>query len=100
MQWWKVSFSSPFLLSALCIPGARECWSGHNLFVNLEKADWMVPTQPFLCVQESCMDFLNDPLKVAADWLEGLLTGWGLNAIFAHVIVAFLGILLLLSLLM
>jgi NADH-quinone oxidoreductase subunit H len=46
------------------------------------------------------MDFLNDPLKVAADWLEGLLTGWGLNADFAHIVVAFLGILLLLSILM
>jgi NADH-quinone oxidoreductase subunit H len=46
------------------------------------------------------MDFLNDPLKVAADWLEGLLTGWGLNAVFAHILVAFLGILLLLSILM
>lgn len=46
------------------------------------------------------MNFLNDPLKVVADWLEGLLTSWGLNDVFAHVLVAFLGILLLLSLLM
>jgi NADH-quinone oxidoreductase subunit H len=46
------------------------------------------------------MEFLNNPLKVAADWLEGLLTGWGLNAVFAHILVAFLGILLLLTLLM
>jgi NADH-quinone oxidoreductase subunit H len=46
------------------------------------------------------MSFWNDPLKVTADWLEGLLTGFGLNAIFAHVLVVFLGILVLLSLLM
>ena len=46
------------------------------------------------------MNFWNDPLKVAADWLEGLLTSWGMNAVFAHVLVAFLGILLLLSILM
>ena len=46
------------------------------------------------------MDFLNDPLKVAADLLEGLFTAWGMNAVFAHVLVAFLGILLLLSILM
>lgn len=46
------------------------------------------------------MSFWNDPLKVAADWLEGLLTGWGLDAVFAHVLVAFLGVFLLIALLM
>jgi NADH-quinone oxidoreductase subunit H len=46
------------------------------------------------------MSFWNDPLKVTADWLEGLLTGMGLNAVFAHVLVVFVGILILLSLLM
>ncbi len=46
------------------------------------------------------MNFWNDPLKVVADWLEGLLTGWGMDAVFAHVLVAFLGVLLLLTLLM
>ena len=46
------------------------------------------------------MDFLNDPLKVSADWLEGLLTGWGLDAVFAHVLVVFIGIFVLLALLM
>src|SRR5688572_27481776 len=46
------------------------------------------------------MNFWNDPLKVVADWLEGLFTSWGMNAVFAHVLVAFLGILLLLSILM
>jgi NADH-quinone oxidoreductase subunit H len=46
------------------------------------------------------MSFWNDPLKVTADWLEGLLTGLGLNAVFAHVLVVFVGILILLSLLM
>lgn len=46
------------------------------------------------------MDFWNDPLKVAADWLEGILATWGMNAVFAHVLVAFLGILLLITILM
>lgn len=46
------------------------------------------------------MDFWNDPLKVAADWLEGLLTGWGMDAVLAHVLVAFLGVFLLIALLM
>ncbi len=46
------------------------------------------------------MDFWNDPLKVAADWLEGLLTSWGMDAVLAHVLVAFLGVFLLISLLM
>ena len=46
------------------------------------------------------MSFLNDPLKVAADWLEGVFTGWGMDAVFAHVLVAFLGVFLLITLLM
>lgn len=46
------------------------------------------------------MSFWNDPLKVAADWLEGVFTGWGMDAIFAHVLVAFLGVLLLIMILM
>lgn len=46
------------------------------------------------------MNFWNDPLKVVADWLEGLLAGWGMNAVIAHVLVAFLGVLLLLTILM
>ncbi len=46
------------------------------------------------------MNFWNDPLKVAADWLEGIFTGWGMNAVFAHVLVAFLGVLLLITILM
>lgn len=46
------------------------------------------------------MNFWNDPLKVAADWLTGILTGWGMNEIAAHVLVAFLGILILISILM
>jgi NADH-quinone oxidoreductase subunit H len=46
------------------------------------------------------MNFWNDPLKVAADWLTGILTGWGLNAVFAQVLVAFLGVLMLITILM
>jgi NADH-quinone oxidoreductase subunit H len=46
------------------------------------------------------MNLWNDPLRVIAEWLEGTLTGWGLNAVFAHVVVTFLGVLVLLSLLM
>jgi len=46
------------------------------------------------------MNFWTDPLKLAADWLIGLLTGWGVGAGVATGIAAFLGILLLISLLM
>jgi NADH-quinone oxidoreductase subunit H len=46
------------------------------------------------------MNFWNDPLKVVAIWLEGIFTGWGMNAVFAHVLVAFLGVFLLISILM
>ncbi len=46
------------------------------------------------------MNFWNDPLKVAADWLTGIFVGWGMNEAVAHVLVAFLGVLLLISILM
>ena len=46
------------------------------------------------------MNFWNDPLKVAADWLTGILTGWGMNDVVAHVLVAFLGVLVLITILM
>src|SRR5688572_13937134 len=46
------------------------------------------------------MDFWNDPLKVAADWLLGILTSWGMPNIAAQVLIGFLGVLVLLSLLM
>lgn len=46
------------------------------------------------------MDFLNDPLKAAADFLLKLFTGWGLPGIAAQVLIGFLGVLILLSLLM
>ena len=46
------------------------------------------------------MSFWNDPLKVAADWLEGVFAGWGMDVVFAHVLVAFLGVFLLITLLM
>lgn len=46
------------------------------------------------------MSFWNDPLFVAAGWLEGIFVGWGMDATLAHVIVAFLGVLLLITLLM
>jgi len=46
------------------------------------------------------MNFWNDPLKVAADWLTGIFVGWGMNEIFAHVLVVFLGIFVLIAILM
>ena len=46
------------------------------------------------------MDFLKDPLKVAADWLMGIFTGWGMPEIAAQVLIGFLGVLILLSALM
>lgn len=46
------------------------------------------------------MNFWNDPLKVAAVWLEGIFTGWGMDAVLAHVLVVFLGVFLLIAILM
>jgi NADH-quinone oxidoreductase subunit H len=46
------------------------------------------------------MSFWKDPLKVAADWLMGILTGWGMPEVAAQVLIGFLGVLLLISLLM
>src|ERR1051325_2896083 len=46
------------------------------------------------------MSFWNDPLKVAADWLMGILTGWGMPQIVAQILIGFIGVLLLISLLM
>jgi NADH-quinone oxidoreductase subunit H len=46
------------------------------------------------------MEFWKDPLKVAADWLMGIFVGWGMPEIAAHILLAFLGILVLISLLM
>ena len=45
-------------------------------------------------------NFWNNPLKLAADWLEGVFTGWGMDAVLAHVLVAFLGVVLLIAVLM
>ncbi len=46
------------------------------------------------------MSFWTDPLKVAADWLLGIFTGWGMPEIAANILIGFLGVLLLISLLM
>jgi NADH-quinone oxidoreductase subunit H len=46
------------------------------------------------------MNFWNDPLKIAADWLLGMFTGWGMPEVIAQVLIGFLGVLLLLSFLM
>jgi NADH-quinone oxidoreductase subunit H len=46
------------------------------------------------------MSFWKDPLKVAADWLTGILTGWGMPEIAAQLLIGFLGVLLLISILM
>src|SRR3990170_1239917 len=46
------------------------------------------------------MSFWNDPLKVAADWLMGIFTGWGMPEVAAQVLIGFLGVLLLITILM
>ena len=46
------------------------------------------------------MNFWNDPLKVAADWLLGIFTGWGMPEIAAQILIGFLGIFVLIALLM
>src|SRR5688500_8600083 len=46
------------------------------------------------------MDFWKDPLKVVADWLLGIFTGWGMPDLVAQVLIGFLGVLVLFSLLM
>ena len=46
------------------------------------------------------MNFWNDPLKVAADWLLGIFTGWGMSETLALIIIGFLGVFLLIALLM
>ena len=46
------------------------------------------------------MSFWNDPLKVAADWLLGIFTGWGMPEVAANVLIGFLGVLVLITLLM
>ncbi|MEZ0394973.1 MAG: NADH-quinone oxidoreductase subunit NuoH [Anaerolineales bacterium] len=43
------------------------------------------------------MSFWNDPIRFVAEWLQGLLTGWGLNQSFADVLLALLGALLLIT---
>jgi NADH-quinone oxidoreductase subunit H len=46
------------------------------------------------------MNFWNDPLKVVADWLAGIFTGWGMSETFAQILIAFLGVLMLITILM
>jgi NADH-quinone oxidoreductase subunit H len=46
------------------------------------------------------MSFWHDPLKIAADWLLGILTGWGLPEIAGQILIGLLGVAFLLSLLM
>src|SRR5512133_2923661 len=46
------------------------------------------------------MSFWNDPLKVAADWLLGIFTGWGMPEIAANILIGFLGVLMLITILM
>jgi NADH-quinone oxidoreductase subunit H len=46
------------------------------------------------------MSFWNDPLKVAADWLLGIFTGWGMPVPAANILIGFLGVLILISILM
>ena len=46
------------------------------------------------------MDFLKDPLKVAAEWLMGIFAGWGMPELAANILIGFLGVLILISILM
>jgi NADH-quinone oxidoreductase subunit H len=46
------------------------------------------------------MEFFKDPLKVAADWLLGIFTNWGMPEVAAQILIGFLGVLILLSALM
>jgi NADH-quinone oxidoreductase subunit H len=46
------------------------------------------------------MEFFKDPLKVAADWLLGMFTNWGMPEVAAQILIGFLGVLILLSALM
>jgi NADH-quinone oxidoreductase subunit H len=46
------------------------------------------------------MSFWNDPLKVAADWLMGIFTGWGMPELLAQILIGFLGVFILIALLM
>ena len=46
------------------------------------------------------MSFWNDPLKVAADWLMGIFTGWGMPELLAQILIGFLGVFMLIILLM
>ena len=46
------------------------------------------------------MSFWNDPLKIAATWLFGIFTGWGMPEVAANVLIGFLGVLLLITVLM
>lgn len=43
------------------------------------------------------MSFWNDPIRFVADWLRDLLTGWGLAAQVADILLALLGALLLIT---
>jgi NADH-quinone oxidoreductase subunit H len=44
--------------------------------------------------------FLGDPLKVVGDWLRALIVGWGVPEMVAQLLIAFLGVVLLITLLM
>jgi len=46
------------------------------------------------------MDFWKNPILAAGEWLSGIFVGWGMNADAAHVLAAFVGILLLISVVM
>jgi NADH-quinone oxidoreductase subunit H len=46
------------------------------------------------------MDFWKNPVQVAGEWLSGIFVGWGMNADAAHVLAAFVGILVLISVVM
>ena len=103
-----------------CGPGVHVAQGnvgvGVNNYVIKKKADWINPFSLFFVLtspslshsvqgvgdegQEQLMSFWNDPLKVAADWLLGIFTGWGMPEIAAQVLIGFLGVLYSISILM
>ena len=46
------------------------------------------------------MNFWTNPIQVAADWLMGLFTGWGMAEGLANILINLLGIVILVSIML
>ena len=46
------------------------------------------------------MSFWNDPLKIAAEWLKGIFSSWGMPELLSQILVGFIGVFVLIALLM